>query len=306
MNAARWEFGFLPESTSTNFDGWRVEPLDDFEGTLEGWNQLSDPQGWVLPPIIERVKVKRISEGEEVEDVVPNTRRSANFWRHPPSHSLIYEGREPPAQEPTKPGAPYFIVQCLGAIKGCELQLSNWWVSGKKRLRPLGFLHPVDGALNHCLSMAYAWYDAQDDHSRKVISSSLFIHSHSESYEFTWERFLWQHTAFEGCFHLAEKVHGMKAGGRRNRFEVFADHFGLQSDPDQFRIFSRIRNELVHEVMWGNQVPGFGGEGQPWNQTIYLSHFTTLALLAVMDVKTPSLHVNWNTRSRMVLETPTR
>ena len=66
MNAARWEFGFLPESTSTNFDGWRVEPLDDFEGTLEGWNQLSDPQGWVLPPIIERVKVKRISEGEEV------------------------------------------------------------------------------------------------------------------------------------------------------------------------------------------------------------------------------------------------
>ena len=154
--------------------------------------------------------------------------------------------------------------------------------------------------------MAYAWYDAQDDHSRKVISSSLFIHSHSESYEFTWERFLWQHAAFEGCFHLAKKVHGMRAGHRRNRFEVFADHFDLQSDPDQFRMFSHIRNELVHEVMWGNQVPGFGGEGQPWNQTIYLSHFTTLALLAVMNVETPSLHVNWNTRSRMVLEAPTR
>ena len=306
MNAARWEFGFLPESTSANFDGWRIEPLDNFEGTLEEWNQLSDPQGWVLPRIIEQVRGKRISEGDEVKEVVPNTRRSAKLWRIPPSHSLIYEGKEPPAQEPTKPGVPYFIVQCLGAIKGCELQLSNWWVSGKKRLRPLGFLHPVDGALNHCLSMAYAWYDAQDDHSKKVISSSLFIHSHSESYEFTWERFLWQHTAFEGCFHLAKKVHGMKAGGRKNRFQVFADHFGLQSDPDRFKMFSHIRNELVHEGMWGNQVPGFGGEGQPWNQTIYLSNFITLALLAVMNVKTPSLYVNWNTRGRMVLEAPTR
>ncbi len=164
LKSARWEFGFLSESISANFDGWRIEPLDDFAGILEEWNKRSDPKGWVLPPIIEQVKVKRTPEGEEVEDVVPNTRSSANLWRMPGSHSLIYEGREPPAQESTKPGAPYFIVQFLGAINGCELQLSNWWVSGKKRLKPRGFLHPVDDALNHCLSMAYAWYDAQDDH----------------------------------------------------------------------------------------------------------------------------------------------
>ena len=304
LKPGRWEFGFLSEPTSANFGAWRIEPLDDFGRTLEEWNQLSDPQGWVLPPIIEQVKVKRISKGVDVEDIVPNTRRSADSWRVPPSHSLIFEGGEPPAQDPTKPGEPYFIVQCLGAIRGCELQLSNWWVSGKKRLRPQSFLLPVGDALNHCLSMAYAWYDKQDDHCRRVVSSSLFIHSHSESYEFDWERFLWQYTAFEGCFHLAKKVHRMKGVG--NRFQVFADYFCLQSEPEQFKLFSRIRNELVHEAMWGNQVPGFGGDGQPWNQTIYLSNFTTLSLLAVMGVETPSLHVNWNTRSRMALEAPSR
>ena len=304
LTVARWEFGFLAESTSVNFDGWRIEPVDDFEDTLREWHELSNPEGWVLPPIIEQINVQWTPEGEEISDVVPNTRRSADLWRMPSSHSLTYEGREPPAQEPTKPGAPYFIVQCLGVIIGCELQLSSWWVSGKKRLRPLGFLHPIGDALNRCLSVAYTWYDSQQDHSRKVISSSLFIHSHSESYEFTWERFLWQHMAFEGCYHLAKEVHGMKVPRYTNRFQVFADHFGLHSDPDQFGMFSDIRNKLVHEVMWANHVPGFGRDGQPWNQTIYLSNFTTLALLAVMNVETRSLQVNWRTRSCMALEAP--
>jgi len=302
LHDARWEFGFLPEATSVSFNGWRIKPLEGFEETLAEWNQLSDPHGWVLPPIIEQVKIKRTLDGQKVESVVPNTQRSANLWRMPASHALTYEDGDPPTQEPNKPGVPYFVVQCLGAIEGCELQLSNWWVSGKKRLKPLGFLCPVGDALSHCLSKAYDWYEAQNDHCRKVISSSLFIHSHSESYEFSWEQFLWQHTAFEGCFHLAEKVHGMKTGGRRNRFEVFAEHFGLRSAPDQFKVFSQIRNELVHRVTWGAQVPGFGGEGQPWNQTVYLSNFTTLALLAVMAVDTPSLQNNWSTRSRMALK----
>lgn len=298
-----WEFGVLPERVTGCGNEWKIEPLEEFEEAVSDWNNSANPQGWVLPPVIHSVRQERTLEGGWVEDEIPNTRRTAEHWKLPPTHRLRHTGEGSIDEDQLKQTIAFFVIQCVGCLFGCELQFSDWGVKGRKRARPLGYFVPYGNALDVALEVLPRWYQRQDKRIQKIMTSSLYLHNHSESYEFSWERFLWQFLAFEGCWHIAQKVHGVRRNNE-TRFEAFAKHFGLVIERDEFVRWNDIRNELVHEVTWGKEVPGYGGEEQPWNATIFLSNFTTVALLSVMSFDPRSLVANWNTRSRRPLILP--
>ncbi len=305
-----WKFGFLPNPIGVIGDDWSIEPLSTYEETTNEWKTYGDSYGWILPPIVYSEKRIPQVDGTFLTEVDHNTRRSTSHWNIPPTHKLIYSGSNVYDEEQERYGIAGFLMHALGCIYGVELQFDNWYVMSRIRSKPGGPFVPNKKAVISALKILPQWYNSQSSECKIVITNSLFMHNHVPSYENSWEEFLWQYVAFDGCWNVAlnQTTPRITTGSRSTsgewRFKIFADKYGLISKPLHFKEWAKIRDDLVHEVTWGGVMPSHSPDDKVYSACMFLRKFTTMALLACMSYDSESLSIDWHTSSRLALNPP--
>ena len=193
-------------------------------------------------------------------------------------------------------------MHALGCIFGAELQFSDWTVTGRKRPSEGGAFGPSQESVSAALRILPTWYGKQSSDAKRVITNALFMHNHTPSYEWEWERFLWQYVAFDGCWFALQGIGNQTP--HHLRLKKFAKYYDLVIEEAAFAEWVRIRNELIHEVSWGGAMLGLQADIRARKAYLPLRSFTTRALLAVMGFGSDSVKTDWRSAFQMVLEAP--
>ena len=122
------------------------------------------------------------------------------------------------------------------------------------------------------------------------MTSALYVHNHVPAYEFEWERFAWQYSVFDATWFAA---FGKQGGPHAERFKVFSDSRGMKQDEREFRRWVDLRNDLMHQVLWGESIPGHRPVSNVEVAYLHLRCFSTIALLGAVGYKGVGLQADW-------------
>ncbi|MFH1312080.1 MAG: hypothetical protein ABIJ00_02530 [Candidatus Eisenbacteria bacterium] len=204
-------------------------------------------------------------------------------------------------------GVAAFAIYLIGALYGVEVQHSGWFVTGRQKKRTGGMFVPLKNAVGSILGLGTQWFFRQPRSVQTAIISALHIHNHVPVYEWPWERYAWQYSVFDAAWYIAERngqIPKPKRGKRRrhaDRFYTFARAFHMRSNKREFCRWAKYRNDLIHQVTWGKNVPGHIPRTPVHRAYLPLRSFTTMALLASIGYNGATLRMPWNTIQQLGL-----
>jgi hypothetical protein len=305
----RFDFGVLPTPFHVQWPGWAIEPLDDYPETIAEWQSRGPDRHWVLPPLVQTIRERWDRNTHQmIEEQVPGSERQAVTWRVPATHSLIYRGNRRLDGERAKQGVATFIIYLVATVCGVELQHADWYVTGRQRKTGFGLFLPRRGAPESVLETATDWFRHATRRVQVAIISSLYLHNHVQAFHWDWERFAWQYSAFDGAYFVAVKSGaiapplGRKFHLHKDRFREFAKAFGMHRSQRRFDQWVNYRNDLIHQVTWGKTIPGHRVPAWVRRAQLPLRSFTTIAVLAAVGYRGPSLRARWSNPVRFSLD----
>jgi len=155
---------------------------------------------------------------------------------------------------------------------------------------------------------AVRWYEQATTEQRLTALGALAMHNHVPSFEWDWEHFAWQYTAFDAAWRLArlQEVIPQPPRGRdwphEVRFPKLSKIFRMRRNTRIFRRWVACRNKLVHQAIWGRVIPGHAPRNWVVQQCLPLRGFTTIALLASIGCRGRFLRARWSGPARELLE----
>jgi hypothetical protein len=286
VSAMIWEFGFLPELIHPIQAGeWDLRPVMDLQGR----------------------KAALARDGDAFHYVYPRSMRNEpNFWKLPTSHVLSYVGQRARNKTLLEDCAEA-VMRILGLIYGRTVQQKTAWVSGRVYVGDVDWLI-VDGTVvTKILSEVPGWFATLPARQRRRWLNALWIHSNLvTSYSMGPEIFTWQYTVFDTCWMLLHGSKKLKRLPHAERFQEFARECRIQSDKQCFRRWVRMRNDLIHESVWGRFGPGYLGGTKMMEAELFLRKFTTTALIGLIDpLDGIASHLKWTVMGQQIVTLPT-
>lgn len=310
-----FEFGVLPENVTAYSPKWIVEPLPNYDDVIARWRAWGADNRWVIPPMTARMVERRDPRtGRVARTRIPGSMQQAIVWRVPPSHRLRYARRGWLDRDKASQGIAPFLIYLVGSLYGVELQQHGWGISGRQHKRTEGLFVVRPNALGGVLAHAAAWFPRQRRDLQRTAIGMLYLHNHVPSLHWDWERFAWQYVAFDAAWRLARRTRRIadppRGRGRdwphAQRFPIFAKKLGIKSATRPFRQWVRLRNELLHQAIWGRNMPGHQPQQIARQAYLPLRSFTTLAILAALGYRGASLRGNWQAGGQLSLDPPIR
>ena len=112
-------------------------------------------------------------------------------------------------------------------------------------------------------------------------------------YEWDWERFQAEYQVTDAFYAVARRELGTEQVRHCERLKTLCTQFNIQTDVATFREIARFRNALVHEVVWGEGMPGEGCvEGYRKGQL--LRHINRRLGLAVLGISAAYVRSAWS------------
>jgi len=113
-------------------------------------------------------------------------------------------------------------------------------------------------------------------------------------YENEWELFQAEYQIVDAVFRIAHKTHQLvdpKKHGERIR--CLCDFFGIPSDDAKVGHIVKLRNELLHEALWDERMPGEARSPDSLYASIWLHKLTRRLLLAVLGITGTYVQSGW-------------
>ncbi|MCQ8118788.1 hypothetical protein [Methylomonas rosea] len=259
-------FGFLNCSESISFAGGCLELKESFSDDLDRLNTYAHKDGYIYPPLAEE-SVKSLEDEEDQWRPVPQTKRPAQMFYLPPSHTLYIEN--PLDSGNIRHEDAGFLIHLLAYLFETRLQFDGWRFEGRilfdyKR----NYLAVDRSARIDFLSLAYEFWKALNKKQRKAITNILFIYGKAKCCEWEWESFMYQYMVFDAIYNFnnersrfesTEKCNTCGKGGgvtHKERFGKLIEKFGIESSPERVEQIYKTRNELSHEALWCGGSPG--------------------------------------------------
>ena len=272
------EFGYIPVEERIEWTGGSIEPAPSFAEAVSWMEQEANRDGYLYPPIVHT----RSLDVDGSSSKVPNSERPALLHRLPPTHlvNLDADGDE----HSLRRGLAGFVVHFTGFLYGYRCQFFDWWVDGRVPLRPHNdyiSLRPSDATL--CLTRAVETWLSWSERDRMVANNVLFLHGRTTCYEWDWERFQAEYQVLDGAFSLVKTRFSRKQIPHKERIKVLCAEFGLLMDEERIDRIVRMRNELIHEALWGGASP-LEAQGEPL-APVWLHNFNARLLLAIFGIR---------------------
>lgn len=282
-------FGFLDYSTRIDFDGGYIVPSDVFNNACKWVNKYKNKDGFVYPPLERRVKYD-ILEGKAGKRI-PNTERPALLHKMPPSHVLSLDVNVTNNNSLRKADSG-FIMHLLSYIFGTRIQFHDWWIDGRVPVKPTHNIHFIHSVIEDFISHSYKTWKSWHDKERNFFTNILYMYSRAPSYEWDWERFLFEYIVFDAAFYLSAKMYRCKANSHKAQFKSGCDKFGIPFNGNLIDEIYKLRNGLFHYALWGGGQPCTADNNsfmQPYN----LRRFNARLLPALLGYKTPFIQTEW-------------
>jgi hypothetical protein len=280
------EFGYMPVEERIEWPGGSIEPAPSFAEAVSWVQQEANRDGYLYPPLVHT----RTLALDGSSSKVPNSDRPALLHRLPPTHLLTLDAEGD--EQSLRRGLAGFVVHFAGCLYGHRCQFSDWWVDGRVPLRPQTdhvSIRPNEAVL--CLTRAVETWMTLSDHERIVAINALFLHGRSACYEWDWERFQAEYQVLDASFSLAKRRLGTKRIPHKERIRMLCAEFGLRMDEERVGKMVEIRNELIHEALWGGASP-LEAQGEPL-APLWLHNFNSRLLLAILGIRAQYIGSAW-------------
>lgn len=282
-------FGFLPVKLNMSFDGFKIEPLADYNERLKYVNKETHRDGFMYPPTTRQWKAH--PETLKLIKRIPRTKRPAHLYQVIPSHQITLES-ECEIDE-LRRGSTGFLIHLLGYLYGVRLQFHDWWFDGRI---PIERQHniTVTEALSHdFISRCYITWNNWNNDQQKLITNILLMHNRAISYEWDWERFIIEYMVFDGCFKLycmTKSINDKMAHG--DRINYLCNEFGIPTNSDLVKDLVQLRNQLLHETLWDNSQPGTAS-GKGLYEVYNLRRLNQRIIPALLNYRNDYVNSGW-------------
>lgn len=287
-------FGFLPCDWTFKFDGGEISPIREITRVRKRVEKLTNTDGFLYPPHSYRVTLNPRTQKRKRK--VPGTDRPALLHPVPPSHQLDLS--EPISQEELRRGAGGFLIHLLAYLFGIRLQFHDWWFDSRVPIKIFQThnTHVRQATVEDFLSHSYKTWRNWGPTEKMLITNVLFMHSRVPSYEWDWERFTFEYMVLDGCWKLAESIHGVKGKYHSDRIKNLCQKFAIAYDAKRVNRLVALRNELFHETLWDNSQPCTAVAADTFMKPHDLRQFNQRLIPALLGYDNRYLHTNWWSR----------
>lgn len=282
------QFGFIGERLDLLIERGQVRTLPQFEEAKALLEKCSNRDGYLYPPLAHQQTLDFGGSPKKIH----RTERPALLHRIPASHEIrLFDA--PGDAEAGRYGEGGFAVHFLGFLLGWRCQFFNWWVDGRIPTKSHSdcFVH-LPCIVSICLDHARSRWASWPSRDRTVLVNALFLHNRTGVYEWDWERFQAEYQVLDALYAIARRRHGVTARSHRDRIRALCDHFGLFRNDLLGEQIVTLRNELIHEALWGGQMPGTAPQGT-FHMPIWLHRFNQRLVLGILEIDAEYVHSNW-------------
>jgi hypothetical protein len=248
-------FGCIPVPFEVDWGSGRIEPVEDFRLAVDWVADAAHADGYIYPP--NQHTVTENVDGTTTP--VPKTTRPAHLWSPPATHRITL--RDVAAGDENRRRLGGFLIHLAAFLYGFRAQFSDWWIDGRlltKSRTDLVSAALRESQLKVCFAQSTDSWTQWSEQSRRVMANALYFHNRVPVYEWDWERFQAEYQVLDALYAVAKAELGTPDTGHRKRLEVLCGQFGVQVDSDVFGDIATYRNALVHEILWGEGMPGEG------------------------------------------------
>jgi len=293
------KFGFLFFDDQLSFHGFLIKPVDNYKELAKKVEKHVNQDGFIYPPMSHKVKLEAIS-GRVVEEIT-KTYRPAVFYQLPASHEIILKNSK--NKNITREGLLGLILHSLAYMFGTRLQFHDWWFDSripvKVTTHNINFdKNDLEHFLDHTLNKWKSW----DSKNQKLFITILYMLSKSACYEWDWERFAIEYMIVDACFRLIQNLGLLQSRDpipHRKRIKKLCETFDIPHDEAYINDIVDIRNDLFHEITWGNGLPGSAGSSKTYKMGDDLRRLNQRLILAMLDYKTNYIHTDWRSISQI-------
>jgi len=286
-------FGFIPAAFSIDSQVATVRPLDSLQATLTGLDDCLHPDGFIYPPISCTMEY---TLGDRTPRKQPRSDRPAPLQGLPATHSLTIATPSPLDEDP-RLGVAAFVVHLLGWIYGFRAQFSDWWFDGRVPHKPQCDYHqPTDSQASLVVERSLAAWYGFPPRQRQVATNILYLGNRAASYEMTWERFQAEYMIADALFALAKSAGHIKAKKRiphAARLDVMCSAFGIPTDSAIVERIITLRNDLLHEALWEERMPGATVSHFSYTAALFLHGISKRVSLSLFGVRGLYVHTAW-------------
>lgn len=288
-------FGVLNYNQKIEFNGGKISPVDNFKVIKEWIETYTNADGFMYPPFGSRWEID--SRTQEPIKEIPKTKRCAHLYIIPISHKITLYDVSVEIQE-FRYGLGGLVVYLLSYLFGTRLQFYDWWIDGRipinKKVRTNDFFidnSTISNFISHSLSI----FNKLNVKERMLFLNILYMNSKWSSYEWDWERFTIEYMIFDGCFNFAKSLFNIKANSHKQRFIAMCEFFSIpyKEKIDLINKIYSLRNNLFHNALWDNSMPGHAVSEISVMASRYLRYINQRIIPAILQYRTPYVKTPW-------------
>ena len=281
------KFGYLPIADTVTFSGGEIVALPEFDTIVSSVAKNTHTDGHVYPPMKPHLNRRR---------KIPRTERPAHLHKLPPTH-ILKINRAYPDEQAARYGDAGFIMHFLGFIYGFRCQFHDWWMEGRINVSGDSDHNcPRSSHVGNCLEKAFQMWSSWPSRQQIVAINALFLHTRTQVYENEWERFQAEYQIMDALFSLAKETKqivvkpNLKHGERPS---VLCEKYGIPADKDKFDKIGKLRNDVIHEVLWDGRMPGEARSEISYRSPQWLHKLTKRIMLAVLGIDNDYISSPW-------------
>ena len=246
-----FEFGVLPVPIEIETDNFKIELAEDYEIVIENFIALSNPDGFLYPPIVATYKESLGGSKEKIN----NSEREAKVFRLPRSHILSILHPEIFVENDI-PSIADLVIYYLGFVFGYRCQKANKWLDGRVNTQSYSdHSNPNYIWIEKSIEKLLSFWCLLDARIRRVVINALFLHNRASKYHWDWERFMIEYQVTDALYRVANEAHGGKARPHADRIEAMCQQFKIWYTPKLLDNIVNLRNDLIHEALWDENLP---------------------------------------------------
>ena len=252
-----------------------------------------DYEGYAYPPC---EKVTTWRESYEASDTVTDrVIRPVTLYKLPATHEVhLTAGLDDPTILRNADSG--FLIHFLGFLLGYRCQFWDWWVDLRVSVRSqtdYGIFSPK--ILSKCLDLGISSWRDMKQRERTVVINAMFLHNRGPGYQWDWERLQTEYQVLDAFYAVAKARFKLPYSTHAKWIEILCKQFGLYSLPDLVDRIVNLRNKLIHEALWGGQMPGTAPDEETFDAPIWLHSFNQRLGLAILGFANEYVSSRWNT-----------
>ncbi len=269
-----------------SFSSGTVAPLpnEEFQAVRRWYEDHGHDDGWLYPSTLHWERTGQGPGGGSESLRWPASEPRPSSWRPVPTHMLTWTASDPDRQ------LAGLAIRALGWAHGSRVQFEDWRIDGRIRWKPSPSFHLTDSRTRRFLDRVVATGSTAPNLLVGILAL-LELHTRVPMYTWDWERHHWQYTAVDACWRVLvaqQRVPDRRPSGGRwphtERIRVMCDQLGIPYLAAATKRIVEQRNDLAHEAIWCEGLPGYGGEQAAHYDYFRLRKLTDRLLLHIFDI----------------------